>query len=1276
MRKAVVFLTTCLLISCALLGVVSASDAAVYALRDSDLNFSENSQTASGVTLDAVLESLLGEPITDAERNVLRYKFSGNNVLQYTRPDVNSPTVSYDGESGTLVLTLEDDYYVTQSGGEVIWTPASATVGQHTATFEPAPDLGETYYRATFEQVEWTPSVSFTVEYQSDFVLSASVLNEFINFAYQRALTLDSEMQAYELRLTEYNQKVLDYERNRADWEQYEVDLDAYNVYEERLALYQSYLAYQQYLKDLAKYEQDYKDWQTNVAAWESYQKSLASYKEYQAYKLQYPALAGTVERQLSLLALMEKPDPLTGASFIDRLIDDRMTDIIKEYRDLLELTVGDPVQHAIDASGELKRFAVTLKGLTDPEARYRYYMAQYSSFVFNLNKMYENVRTIYSHQTVYNTINNRYPDDAYKMERMLGYLYAYRCVFGDTYSLKLSTVVDLRGNQTASALVDPSLLPATDTNQATPLATWPVDPETYPVKNPPTAPAVRLDQPTPPAVVTDPGVGNMEKPAEVAEPVPPALTLAHPGIAPTLGWDDCLTALYAAYENGEIVQRPTYSSAQSVTLRANGQYSASLSGDQHYCFVEFYNSDQNRTYLDTVAVKYGAAAAYQGVTPTKAADVYNEYVFTGWVYEDGSAADLSAVAESIKVYAAYTTAPRKYTVTWDMGDRLIEQAYTYGQTPSFEGTPQRAPGAQYSYEFVGWDKEIVPVSGNVTYTAKYSTTLNRYTVIFDLGEAGIKTYTYTYGYDLRDVAYNLGTPSKSPTVQHSYTFAGWKDQHGNVYANSEAFPTLTGPVTFVAQFDANVNYYKVTWDVEGVQSEQTLAFGEMPYFGATPTKDSTPQYDFVFESWDKEVVAVSGDVTYTACFTPVLRSYEIVFIVDGQPHTVTVPYGEVPHFDGNVEKPSDVEFSYTFIGWDKELVAVEGEATYMARFGNTLRKYPVIFVVDGKEILAECEYGSIPEYPYGTPEHPDDNRYRYVFAGWDRELAAVDGSEVSYEAKFDAVALAPIGGGTDCGVLNVGADGEMNLQVNGTDVNLSLIFEKAGESGADLLTVDFGAAKVVFNKALINAVYNMGGGIAGVSITPSVHDGKTAIEITLTDEQGAPVAFLVSEVKIMLPYNGSGTPDIFHLEDDGSLRQLQTTLEKGYVCFSTMDFSTFVIKEKFKVEQGQTENGVISVSGTFYDGEVVTVTPDPDQGYHVDTVSVTCNGESVEVSVQNGVYTFVMPKGDVQINATFKVVEGGTAAEVMVGAITAVLIVAIGIVIAVVLGRKKHARV
>jgi hypothetical protein len=94
------------------------------------------------------------------------------------------------------------------------------------------------------------------------------------------------------------------------------------------------------------------------------------------------------------------------------------------------------------------------------------------------------------------------------------------------------------------------------------------------------------------------------------------------------------------------------------------------------------------------------------------------------------------------------------------------------------------------------------------------------------------------------------------------------------------------------------------------------------------------------------------------------------------------------------------------------------------------------------------------------------------------------------------------------------------------------------------------------------------------------------------------------------------------------------------------------------------------------YEGEIITITLDPDEGYHTDTVIVECNGKQIEVAQTDGKYTFVMPNGNVRVTTTFKVVEGGTGAEVVVGVVTALLIVAIGFVVAIVLRKKRTVKI
>jgi hypothetical protein len=385
--------------------------------------------------------------------------------------------------------------------------------------------------------------------------------------------------------------------------------------------------------------------------------------------------------------------------------------------------------------------------------------------------------------------------------------------------------------------------------------------------------------------------------------------------------------------------------------------------------------------------------------------------------------------------------------------------------------------------------------------------------------------------------------------------------------------------------------------------------------------------------------------------------------------------YEQLPVFDGTPLKDSDVQYDYTFIGWDKEPVPAREDAIYVAEFGKVVRKYPVKFVVGGSEVTADFEYGTLPKYPNGTPSKPDDNVYRYVFAAWDREIVAVDGSAVTYTAQFTPVPLAP-GANGDMGTLHVGADGKFELKLEGAQADLSLVFDKAGREQATELEVWFGDAVLVFPKSQIDAFYLMGDGIGRVTLTPVEHEGRVAYQLELLDAAGAPVSYLVSELTVKLPYQGAHTADVFRVESNGTQTKLQAQHADGYVVFSAMDLSTFVLVDKFMIEKNPAENGVFDVITEAYEGEIITITPDPDEGYHTDTVTVECNGKQIEVAQTDGKYTFVMPNGNVRVTTTFKVVEGGTGAEVVVGVVTALLIVAIGFVVAIVLRKKRTVKI
>ena len=67
------------------------------------------------------------------------------------------------------------------------------------------------------------------------------------------------------------------------------------------------------------------------------------------------------------------------------------------------------------------------------------------------------------------------------------------------------------------------------------------------------------------------------------------------------------------------------------------------------------------------------------------------------------------------------------YTVTWKNYDGTVletDSDVPAGTTPIYDGAaPTRATDETYAYYFKGWDKEISPVNGNITYTATYEQT-------------------------------------------------------------------------------------------------------------------------------------------------------------------------------------------------------------------------------------------------------------------------------------------------------------------------------------------------------------------------------------------------------------------------------------------------------------------------------------------------------------------------------------------------------------------------
>ena len=134
---------------------------------------------------------------------------------------------------------------------------------------------------------------------------------------------------------------------------------------------------------------------------------------------------------------------------------------------------------------------------------------------------------------------------------------------------------------------------------------------------------------------------------------------------------------------------------------------------------------------------------------------------------------------------------PYQGTVTWKNWDGTIlgTSPVNYGTIPTYNGTPARAADAQYTYRFIGWTPEPVPVMGNAEYTAVYEKELRSYTVRW-LNWDGTELYRTTEKYGATPV-YGGVTPTRADDGVNSYTFSGW----------NQTVTAVTGDTTYTAQF-------------------------------------------------------------------------------------------------------------------------------------------------------------------------------------------------------------------------------------------------------------------------------------------------------------------------------------------------------------------------------------------------------------------------------------------------------------------------------------------
>ena len=315
-------------------------------------------------------------------------------------------------------------------------------------------------------------------------------------------------------------------------------------------------------------------------------------------------------------------------------------------------------------------------------------------------------------------------------------------------------------------------------------------------------------------------------------------------------------------------------------------------------------------TVLGTAKVNYGATPDYTGATPTKASDAQYSYTFAGWN------PTLVPVTGDATYTAQYQKVTRSYTVTWKNwnGEVLQTNKVEYGTTPIYTGaTPTRPADGNNTYTFSGWDKEIASVTGDVTYTARYTVACSHAnTEIRGAKQATCTESGYTGDTYCKDCKQKLEDGTTISAKGHTEVIDVAKEatctetgltegkhcsvcnevlvKQGVVKAKGHTEEIRNAKDATLTEDGYTGDTYcsvcnellkqgetipkggvMVKW-VDGngkVLVEKAVKKGDTPpeYAGDTPTKNETPYFSYEFTGWDPELAPVNEDTTYTAKF-------------------------------------------------------------------------------------------------------------------------------------------------------------------------------------------------------------------------------------------------------------------------------------------------------------------------------------------------------------------------------------------------------------------------
>lgn len=646
--------------------------------------------------------------------------------------DVVKP--SYDRKTGTLTVTATPYSYVASNGLTVEWRPKSATLEGKTETFD---ESGKCSFSGLLHTADFDLQVIFSWSVKLD----AQTADTLLNAAYREGKRAEGILDEYLAELSKYNAAMEKYNAHQA-YLQLEKDFAAYQaamkVYDADMQVWLAYKAeHAVWEAEYAKYE----SWQ-KFFAYDDFQKNnLEAYKNYLLYKQDVEK----VEERLEILEKLFVTDS-RGWQFYGSLLGDTVKQVVDRKAELV--TAGCNAKDIDTAGDATTKLRALMKGYYELRrakypsehekiaALYAYYTQNYDALGLQFRRLYTALNSLCRNPLVGQAMETEGKLEHFK--QFIGQMYIATTCLDDSvmrdpnwtfYKDKLEKAVepcqmmpDLKSHPSGATMPDVEV-PAVEYVEKV------ERPAGDPVYYAPVEPTF-VAEPKKPVTVTDPSTVQKPEAAEKPDwsmPTEPPMPAASKALADMV-------------RKGSLKERNAATYLRATAFETSLTRPISIDNKK---IIVFYDSD-GKTVLDRQTVENGTRFTYNGKDISKWEDDACKYTFAYWMLADGTNPELIAT-DDLSLYAKYWTEKRFYTVTWILDGRTERQTYAYGTLPTCPFVTNPAPDQGYTYEFSGWDQEVAPVTGNVTYTGSITAIPKMFNITWIMGDRTV-TEQYPYG--------------------------------------------------------------------------------------------------------------------------------------------------------------------------------------------------------------------------------------------------------------------------------------------------------------------------------------------------------------------------------------------------------------------------------------------------------------------------------------------------------------------------------------------------